>query len=605
MQSLSRAFLASFSTLFIFGGLYLSGPLQAQEKALPVPKTAVRAPALHESLLDKWKEQQDETVKLDISGPQNRIYQVVVSGTRQDDRFAGHVERALQTVLFRAVKYKDLPLEGISVEKDGSVTYNGSRYSVWFRINGSNLNGELLAGMRTQLYEQFSALVNSPHLEAFDTYLTKKVYFGILLDRELITTKADEEELLDMVKAVMEGHTVKEFEVSETGDLIFNKKVMSLRFFYPEQGRSTYFTLPEHDELTQKFKRHIRYVYDKREKEVEKTPEKVIEFQGPALVERIEQRPELKQGIPISQLVRELPHFRRLLSHFQKTHPDLYARLSRETDPKSDLRVEMLPVNSLKAVEDGFHFAHVIQYNGRRIVIAENKWNSLDKGRVADQGENPMENRSYCLLYALLERILPQTDTKRTSKAHELTMELAFLVEDKGRVEAIDRDTMRKLVDSFVISDRTERLRAYVTDMAQLLGRDKEYLSGLGASGKEMTEVLQLAQELAESQASESLNLDFKEVLGRQTATDSPAGSVDLALWRLFQTMQKDPHWAKEIYQRQSVLREATALILRGEIDSTEDLKEALELLKESRKPKPKVVEEEPLPLPPVPEVKE
>lgn len=451
--------------------------------------------------------------------------------------------------------------------------------------------------MRTQLYEEFTKAVGGPRLESFDTYLNKKVYFGILLNDQLITNKADEEELLDMIKGVMAGHTVKEFEVNDSGDLIFDKKVLSLRFFYPEDGKSTYFTLPEHDELTNRFKRHIRYVYDKRIKEVEKTPAKVTEFKGPALVERIESRPDVKEGIHVSKLVAELPHFRRLLAHFSKTHPDLYARLVKETDSKSDLRVEMLPVNSLKAVEDGFHFAHVIQFNGRRIVIAENKWNSLDRNKLADTGENPMVNRSYCLLYALLERILPQTDNKRTSKAHELTMELAFLVEDKGKVEAIDKETMKKLVDSFVVSDRTERLRAYVTDMNQLLKRDKDYLDGLGTSGKEMVEVLQLAKELAESQATASLDTDLGEVLGRASTSGTDASSVNLALWRLFQSMQKDPRWAKEIYQRQAVLREATSLILKGEIESADDLKKALELLKESRKPKP----ENPAPAAPAP----
>ncbi|MEZ4750250.1 MAG: hypothetical protein R3B54_06390 [Bdellovibrionota bacterium] len=587
MQSLSKAFVASFWTLFIFGGLLSSSPLRAQEKTLPVPKTAVRAPALHDSLVDKWKDQQDESFKLDVSGPQNRGFQVVVTGPQQNDRFSAHVERSLQAMILRSVKYKDAPLEGLNIQKDGTVTYNGTKYSVWFRINGSNVGNDTLTNMRGQLFEQFSKVVSGPRLEAFDLYLGKKVYFGILLDRELVANKNDEEELLDMVKALMEGHTVKEFEVSETGDLIFNKKVISLRFFYPDNGKSSYFTLPEHDELTNKFVRHIRYVYDKRVKEVEKTPEKVTEFKGPALVERIENRPDLKEGIHVSKLAAELPHFRRLLSHFSKTHPDLYTRLQKELDSNSGLRVEMLPVNSLKAVDDGFHFAHVISYNGRRIVIAENKWNSLDKNRLADQGENQMVNRSYCLLYALLERILPQTDSKRTSKAHELTMELAFLVEDKGKVEAIDKEAMKKLVDGFVVSDRTERLRAYVTDMAQLLKRDKDYLDGLGPSGKEMVEVLLLAKELAESQANESLDLDFKEVLGRSTGSEvAGPGSVNLALWRLFQTMQKDPHWAKEIYQRQAVLREAAALILKGEIESAEDLKKAMELLKESKKPK-------------------
>lgn len=109
MQSLSKAFWASFSTLFIFGGLLLSGPLQAQEKTLPVPKTAVRAPALHETLVDKWKDQQDENFKLDISGPGNRGFQVVVTGSQQGDRFASHVERSLQAVISRSVKYKDSP----------------------------------------------------------------------------------------------------------------------------------------------------------------------------------------------------------------------------------------------------------------------------------------------------------------------------------------------------------------------------------------------------------------------------------------------------------------------------------------------------------------
>lgn len=585
MPTLLRATNAVLCALSVWS-LVAPSLLHAQEsKPIPVPKTAVRAPALHESLEARWKDQREEAVKLELTAPQNRRYTFSVSGPPQD-RFADHVQRSLLPLFTRPTRIEDTTIEGIVPNPDGSLTYNGTQYQMSFRINGSTVPLQALTDMRTDFGKQMREIVYGARLERFDKYNEKTVYFGLLVDLELVQDKEHEEALLDMVKAVIEGHTVDEFEVSEEGRLLYQKKALSLRFFYPKDNRSTYFTIPEHDELTSKFQRHIRYIYDKRTEEVEKTPAKVTEFEGPALVETLKTRPKVEEGESARSLAMTLPHLRRILAFLSTAHPALHARLQRELTEQSDLRVVMLPVNSLKETEKSFHFSHVIKHDGRRILIAANKWRVLDKHRVEAADDNAQKNRSYCMLYALLEGILPHSDINRSAKAHELTMELVFLEQDKGSLDAIDKETVEKFVTAFATSSQTDNLRAYVRDMRLLAERDGKFLDTLGQPGADMKEVLTLLEDFAKDEASRSLAKDFREVLGADNQAPR-TDSVNLALWRLFQSMQKDPHWANQIYTKQELLREAASLVLRGDIESTEDLKEALELLKESRRPKP------------------